>query len=222
MQTPLRFVANGTHRGTAWCYMAPNGRSQQRRVEAVNFRETSIPGVVVFAPTPHRDERGFFSRTFDAAVARQAGVDPDSFLQDSISRSRLGVIRGLHTRVGRGEGKLVRCSSGAVFDVVVDLRPGSPTFGQWLSFDLDGDNQVSVYIPAGCAHGFQALADPADVAYRIDREHDPAENLTIAHDDPDLAIPWPLAATILSEADRAAQPMAALGGQLRRIAARTP
>ena len=222
MQTPLRFVANGTHGGTAWCYMAPNGRSQQRRVEAVDFRETSIPGVVVFAPTPHRDERGFFSRTFDAAVARQAGVDPDSFLQDSISRSRLGVIRGLHTRVGRGEGKLVRCSSGAVFDVVVDLRPGSPTFGQWLSFDLDGDNQVSVYIPAGCAHGFQALADPADVAYRIDREHDPAENLTIAHDDPDLAIPWPLAATILSEADRAAQPMAALGDQLRRIAARTP
>jgi dTDP-4-dehydrorhamnose 3,5-epimerase len=202
--------------------MAPNGRSQQRRVEAVDFRETSIPGVVVFAPTPHRDERGFFSRTFDAAVARQAGVDPDSFLQDSISRSRLGVIRGLHTRVGRGEGKLVRCSSGAVFDVVVDLRPGSPTFGQWLSFDLDGDNQVSVYIPAGCAHGFQALADPADVAYRIDREHDPAENLTIAHDDPDLAIPWPLAATILSEADRAAQPLAALGDQLRRIAARTP
>jgi dTDP-4-dehydrorhamnose 3,5-epimerase len=222
MQTPLRFVANGTHGGTAWCYMAPNGRSQQRRVEAVDFRETSIPGVVVFAPTPHRDERGFFSRTFDAAVARQAGVDPDSFLQDSISRSRLGVIRGLHTRVGRGEGKLVRCSSGAVFDVVVDLRPGSPTFGQWLSFDLDGDNQVSVYIPAGCAHGFQALADPADVAYRIDREHDPAENLTIAHDDPDLAIPWPLAATILSEADRAAQPLAALGDQLRRIAARTP
>ena len=222
MQTPLRFVANGTHGGTAWCYMAPNGRSQQRRVEAVDFTETSIPGVVVFAPTPHRDERGFFSRTFDAAVARQAGVDPDSFLQDSISRSRLGVIRGLHTRVGRGEGKLVRCSSGAVFDVVVDLRPGSPTFGQWLSFDLDGDNQVSVYIPAGCAHGFQALADPADVAYRIDREHDPAENLTIAHDDPDLAIPWPLAATILSEADRAAPPMAALGDQLRRIAARTP
>lgn len=197
-------------------------RRNQRRDNAVEFRETSIPGVVVFVPSPHRDERGFFSRTFDAEVARQAGVDPDSFVQDSFSRSRLGVIRALHTRIGRGEGKLVRCSSGAVFDVVVDLRPGSAVFGEWLSFDLDGDSQVSVYIPAGCAHGFQALTDPADVAYRIDREHDPAENLTIAHDDPDLAIPWPLAAGVLSEADRAAQPMAALGDQLRRIGATTP
>ena len=217
METSLRFVANGTHGGTAWCYMSANSRSQQRRDDAVEFRETSIPGVVVFAPTRHSDERGFFSRTFDAAVARRSGVDPDSFVQDSISRSRLGVIRGLHTRIGRGEGKLVRCSWGAVFDVVVDLRPGSPAFGEWLSFDLDGESQVSVYIPAGCAHGFQALTDPADVAYRIDREHDPAENLTIAHDDPDLAIPWPLAASVLSESDRAAQPMAALGDQLRRI-----
>ena len=188
----------------------------------VDFRTTSIPGVVVFAPSPHRDERGFFSRTFDAAVARKVGVDPESFVQDSISRTRIGVIRGLHTRVGRGEGKLVRCSAGAVFDVVVDLRPGSPAFGQWLSFDLDGDSQESVYIPAGCAHGFQALTDPADVSYRIDREHDPAENLTIAHDDPDLGIPWPMAATVLSETDRAAQPMAALGDQLRRIAPTTP
>jgi dTDP-4-dehydrorhamnose 3,5-epimerase len=202
-------------RGVTWLRTA---EAQQRRDDAVEFRETSIPGVVVFAPSPHRDERGFFSRTFDAAVARRAGVDPDSFVQDSISRSRLGVIRGLHTRVGRGEGKLVRCSSGAVFDVVVDLRPGSPAFGRWLSFDLDGESQVSVYIPAGCAHGFQALTDPADVAYRIDREHDPTENLTIAHDDPDLAIPWPLAASVLSESDRAARPMAALGDQLRRIA----
>jgi dTDP-4-dehydrorhamnose 3,5-epimerase len=200
--------------------MASNGRSQGR-VEAVDFRKTSIPGVVVFAPSPHRDERGFFSRTFDAAVARQAGVDPGSFVQDSISRTRVGVIRGLHTRIGRGEGKLVRCSAGAVFDVVVDLRPGSPAFGQWLSFDLDGDSQESVYIPAGCAHGFQALTDPADVSYRIDRDHDPSENLTIAHDDPDLGIPWPMAASVLSEGDRAAQPMAALGDQLRRIAPTT-
>ncbi len=183
----------------------------------MEFRETSIPGLVVFVPSPHHDERGFFSRTFDADVARQAGVDPDSFVQDSISRSRLGVIRGLHTRIGRGEGKLVRCSSGAVFDVVVDLRPGSPAFGEWLSFDLDGDRQVSVYVPAGCAHGFQALTDLADVSYRIDREHDPAENLTIAHDDPDLAIPWPLPVGLLSESDRVARPISALGDQLCRI-----
>ena len=180
---------------------------------------TEIPGVVVFAPTPHRDHRGFFSRTFDAAMARAGGVDPDAFVQDSMSRSRRGVVRGLHVRVGQGEAKLVRCSSGAVFDVVVDLRPGSPTFGRWLSFDLDGDTQRSVYIPPGCAHGFQALTEPADTSYRIAREHDPSEDLTIAHDDPTLAIPWPLEVTAMSEADANALPLSSLGEQLRRIEA---
>jgi len=188
----------------------------------MHFTETHIPAVLVFVPTPYRDDRGFFSRTFDAAVARQAGLDPDSFVQDSLSRSRRGVIRGLHIRVGRGEGKLVRCSSGAVFDVVVDLRPNSPAYRQWLSFDLDGDSQTSVYVPPGCAHGFQALTDPADTSYRINREHDPAEDLTIAHDDPDLAIDWPLPVTIMSGVDRQASPMSALEEQLRRMEALVP
>ena len=110
------------------------------------------------------------------------------------------MIRGLHLRVGAGESKLVRCSSGAICDVVVDLRPWSPTYRQWLSFDLDGDSQRSIYIPAGCAHGFQALTEPADTAYRIDREHDPSEDLTIAYDDPELAVPWPLPVTLMSDA----------------------
>jgi dTDP-4-dehydrorhamnose 3,5-epimerase len=109
-----------------------------------------------------------------------------------------------------------------VFDVVVDLRPDSPEFGRWLSFDLDGDSQRSVYIPAGCAHGFQALTDPADTSYRIDREHDPAEDLTIAYDDPTLAIPWPLEVTAMSDADAAAQPLSELQAQLRRIRAGDP
>ena len=183
---------------------------------------TVIPGVVVFEPTPHRDHRGFFSRTFDASAALAAGVDPGAFVQDSMSRSRRGVVRGLHVRVGRGEAKLVRCSSGAVFDVVVDLRPESPEFGRWLSFDLDGDTQRSVYIPAGCAHGFQALTDPADTAYRIDREHDPSEDVTIAHDDPTLAIPWPLPVTAMSDADAHAVPLSALGRELRRIEVALP
>src|SRR4029453_6257006 len=138
----------------------------------------SIPGVIVFTPQPHIDRRGFFSRTFDSEVARRAGVDPAAFVQDSMSRSAKGVVRGLHVRVGDGENKLVRCSAGAIFDVVVDLRPASPTFRQWLSFDLNGDNQRSVYIPAGCAHGFQALTEPADTSYRIDSEHDASEDLT--------------------------------------------
>ena len=170
----------------------------------MNVEKTNIPGVLLFTPTPHRDERGFFSRTFDARAAADAGVDPDSFVQDSLSRSHRGVVRGLHLRTGRGEAKLVRCSSGAIYDVVVDLRPGSPTFGRWQGFDLDGETQASVFIPAGCAHGFQSLSEPADTAYRITREHDPSEDLTISFRDPDLAIPWPLPPQHMSPRDSAA------------------
>jgi dTDP-4-dehydrorhamnose 3,5-epimerase len=177
----------------------------------------SIPGVIVFTPQPHVDRRGFFSRTFDSQVARRAGIDPTAFVQDSVSRSAKGVIRGLHLRVGAGENKLVRCSAGAIFDVVVDLRPSSPTYRQWLSFDLDGDGQRSVYIPAGCAHGFQALTEPADTSYRIDREHDPSEDLTIAYDDPELAVPWPLPVTLMSESDRQARPLQQLSMELSSI-----
>jgi dTDP-4-dehydrorhamnose 3,5-epimerase len=179
----------------------------------------SIPGVIVFTPQPHIDRRGFFSRTFDAHVARRAGIDPAAFVQDSMSRSARGVIRGLHVRIGDGENKLVRCSAGAIYDVVVDLRPSSPTFRQWLSFDLDGDNQRSIYIPAGCGHGFQALTEPADTSYRIDREHDPSEDLTIAYDDPELAVPWPLAVTTMSNSDRMAGPLRLLADRLSAIRA---
>jgi dTDP-4-dehydrorhamnose 3,5-epimerase len=169
---------------------------------------SAIPGLLVFTPTPHADRRGFFTRTFDADVARAAGLDPDGFVQDSMSRSHRGVVRGLHLRSGRGEAKLVRCSYGAIYDVVVDLRDDSPAYGRWESFKLTGDNQVSVYIPAGCAHGFQALTEPADTTYRIDRTHDPAEDVTIAHDDPSLAIPWPLPVELQSDRDRQAPTLA--------------
>jgi dTDP-4-dehydrorhamnose 3,5-epimerase len=183
----------------------------------MRFEQTTIPGLVVFTPEPHRDERGFFTRTFDAAVAREAGIDPAAFLQDSVSRSRRGVIRGLHVRVGAGEAKLVRCSSGAIFDVVVDLRPGSPAFRRWLSFDLADEPQRSIYVPPGCAHGFQALTETADTSYRIDRPHDPSEDLTIAFDDPELAIAWPEPPTVMSANDRSAPPMSELRDRLDRI-----
>jgi len=169
-----------------------------------------VAGALLFRPVPHADERGFFSRTFDAAVARAAGIDPGAFIQDSVSRSGRGVLRGLHLRRGRGEAKLVRCSYGEVFDVIVDLRPASPTYRNWESFRLRGDEQVSVYIPAGCAHGFQALTEPADVSYRIDREHDPSEDVTIAHDDLELGIPWPVPVTAMSERDRKAPALASV------------
>jgi dTDP-4-dehydrorhamnose 3,5-epimerase len=171
------------------------------------MRVTPVPriaGALLFVPAPHADERGFFSRTFDAEVVRGSGINPDGFAQDSQSRSVRGVVRGMHVRGGAGEAKLVRCSYGAIFDVIVDLRPGSPTYRNWESFELRDTEQVSLYVPAGCAHGFQALTDPADVCYRIDRPHDPAEDVSIAFDDPELGIPWPLPVTVMSERDRRA------------------
>ena len=168
-----------------------------------------IDGALLFRPDPHVDERGFFCRTFDADVLRAAGIDPTAFVQHSLSRSGRGVVRGLHVRRGNGEAKLVRCSYGAILDVIVDLRPVSPTYRNWESFELRDDEQVSLYVPAGCAHGFQALTDPADVSYGIDRPHDPAEDVTIAFDDPELAIPWPLPVTAMSQRDRLARPLAA-------------
>ena len=173
---------------------------------SVLFRASPAP--CCSGPTPHVDERGFFCRTFDADVIREAGLDPAAFIQHSLSRSVRGVVRGLHVRRGDGEAKLVRCSYGAIFDVVVDLRPASPTYRNWESFELRDDEQVTLYVPAGCAHGFQALTDTADVSYMIDRAHDPAEDVSIAFDDPDLAIPWPLPVTVMSTRDRRARPLA--------------
>ena len=167
-----------------------------------------ISGALLFRPAPHVDERGFFSRTFDAESVRAAGIDPAGFVQDSLSRSVRGVVRGMHVRRGAGEAKLVRCSYGGIFDVIVDLRPTSPTYGNWESFELRDDEQVSLYVPAGCAHGVQALTDPADVSYRIERPHDPAEDVSIAFDDPELAIPWPLPVTTMSQRDQRALPLA--------------
>jgi dTDP-4-dehydrorhamnose 3,5-epimerase len=182
---------------------------------------TSIPGLLTFTPTPIRDERGFFCRTYDVDVARAAGLDQDSFVQDSLSRSVLGVVRGLHLRLGRGEGKMVRCSSGRVFDVVVDLRPGSSAYRTFVSFELDGDKQNSIFIPPGCAHGHQTLTTIADTSYRIDRAHDASEDLTIAWNDPELAIPWPLPVTVMSEKDASAPRLAALTTELGRVLATT-
>jgi dTDP-4-dehydrorhamnose 3,5-epimerase len=171
-----------------------------------------IAGAYLFEPTPHVDDRGFFCRTFDKDVVRSVGIDPDAFLQDSVSRSAYAVLRGMHLRSGLGEAKLVRCSYGRVFDVIVDLRPNSPTHMNQKHLELSGDTQVTLYVPAGCAHGFQALTDPADVSYRIDRAHDPAEDVTIVFDDAELAIPWPLPPLRMSERDRAAPSLAvALG-----------
>lgn len=170
----------------------------------MEVRTSEIDGVLVFVPTPHHDDRGLFTRTFDTAIAAEHGVDLGALAQDSQSRSRLGTIRGLHGRGGRGEAKLVRAAHGAVLDVLVDARPGSATFGTVASFRLDDVDFHHLYVPAGLLHGFQALTDVADVCYRIDRPHAPGDDQAVAHDDPDLAIAWPLAVTAISDRDRGA------------------
>lgn len=165
---------------------------------------TPLDDVLVFRPSPHRDDRGFFSRTFDAEVAAAHGLDPGAFVQDSQSRSEHGTLRGLHGRGGEGEAKLVRCARGAILDVIVDARPTSPTFGRHGAFRLDDEDLRVLYVPRGFLHGFQVLSDLADICYRIDRPHDPSEDLSVRYDDPDLAIAWPMAAGVLSARDREA------------------
>lgn len=172
----------------------------------MRIESTQLADVLIMTPSPFRDERGLFTRTFDATIfdahLGRPGVSA-TFVQDSQSRSGKGVIRGMHGRLGRGEAKLVRCAHGAVHDVLVDIRPGSATFGRQQSFLLDDNDFRHLYIPPGFLHGFQALTDMADVCYRIDRPHDPTDDISVAFDDPELAIDWPQAVTTVSDRDRA-------------------
>ena len=169
------------------------------RVETADLSD-----VLLFRPEPRRDERGFFTRTFDADVAAAHGLDPASYAQESQSRSGHGTMRGLHGRAGAGEAKLVRCARGAVLDVIVDARPSSPTYGRHQGFRLDDEQFRMLYVPRGFLHGFQVLSEVADICYRIDRPHDPTEDLSVRYDDPDLGIAWPLPVDILSPRDQAA------------------
>lgn len=170
----------------------------------MQVRQCEIDGVQLFIPTLHHDDRGLFTRTFDAALAAHAGLDPAAFVQDSQSRSRQGAIRGMHGRNGHGEAKLVRCARGAIHDVLVDARPGSRTFGTVMSMVLDDEAFGHLYVPPGLLHGFQALTEQADVCYRIDREHDPSEDVAVHYNDPDLSIHWPLPVTAISQRDSTA------------------
>ena len=170
----------------------------------MRVESTDLSDVLLFRPSPHRDERGFFTRTFDADVAAAHGLEPATYVQDSQSRSTLGTVRGLHGRGGDGEAKLVRCARGAILDVLVDARPTSPTYGRHQVFRLDDEDFCLLHVPRGFLHGFQVLTDEADICYRIDRPHDPTEDLSVRYDDPELAITWPMAARGLSPRDRSA------------------
>jgi dTDP-4-dehydrorhamnose 3,5-epimerase len=163
---------------------------------------TDIEGLVVLEPTPHRDERGYFTRTMDVNILTEAGIDPASFKQENQSRSYQGVVRGLHGRSNKGEAKLVRCAHGAVLDIAIDARPGSATFGEVRTFVLDDQVNRQVYIPRGFLHGYQALTSVTDFCYRIDDFYGPGEDVTVAFNDPDLAVVWPAPITIVSDRDR--------------------
>lgn len=177
-----------------------------------------LPGLTVIEPDVHGDERGFFSETYRRSWHEQAGIPAtDEFVQDNHSRSVRGVVRGLHFHVGPGVAKLVRCGRGRIFDVAVDLRRGSPTYGQWEGVELDGESLRELYVPVGFAHGFCALSDVADVLYKQSAYHDPAVERGIAWNDPDVAIAWPLPddQLIVSVRDSAAP-------SLRDVAAELP
>jgi dTDP-4-dehydrorhamnose 3,5-epimerase len=180
----------------------------------MRVRPGELAGTLVFEPTPVRDERGFFTRTFDAEVAADAGLDPASLVQDSQSRSTYATVRGLHLRTDGGEGKLVRCAYGRVYDVAVDLRPLSPTFLKWQGVVLDDEDHRSVWLPRGLAHGFQVLSEVADICYRIDRPYAPGVEATVRWDDPVLGVVWPLPAGTMSVKDQAALPFAEVAAEL--------
>jgi len=168
------------------------------------FAPTGIAGLFTLRLDWHRDQRGGFVRVFDTEVFAGHGL-PDTYVQTNLSiTDRAGTVRGLHfQRAPAAETKLVRCLRGALFDVVVDLRPASPTRWQWRSFDLRGHDDTLLVVPPGCAHGFQALADDTEVLYQMSAAYAPELAGGVRHDDPALAIAWPLPVTLLSARDAA-------------------
>jgi dTDP-4-dehydrorhamnose 3,5-epimerase len=167
----------------------------------MRFSETNIPGVVVIEPDVHRDARGYFLETFHARKYAAAGI-PEVFVQDNHSCSTRGILRGLHMQLRKPQGKLIRVVEGEIWDVAVDVRPASSTCGQWTAEVLSASNFKQLYVPPGCAHGFCVLSDTAQVEYKCTELYDPADEVGIAWDDPDLAIPWPIAEPLLSDRDR--------------------
>jgi dTDP-4-dehydrorhamnose 3,5-epimerase len=158
----------------------------------MNIITTNLPGVIVIEPKVYVDKRGFFLETFREDVLLQAGINAH-FVQDNHTRSSQGVLRGLHYQMTQTQGKLVRVAAGSVFDVVVDVRSGSPTFVQWYGTELNEDNIKMIYVPPGFAHGFVVLSETADFIYKCTDYYHPESEQGIAWDDPDLNIDWPIA-----------------------------
>jgi dTDP-4-dehydrorhamnose 3,5-epimerase len=177
--------------------------------------DTRLDGPVLVRPVVHGDERGFFHETYRRNVYSDLGI-PDEFVQDNHSRSGRAIVRGMHFQVGNGAAKLVRCARGAILDVVVDIRRGSPTFGEWEAFELTDENFHQMYCPVGFAHGFCVLSDQADVMYKQSAYYADELERGISYADPDVAIAWPEGLDLKPSRRDAAAP------RLREIEAELP
>lgn len=170
----------------------------------IEVTPTEIPAVKVVKTAKFTDDRGFFSESYSRGMWAAAGLAME-FIQDNLSNSRKGTVRGLHYQIApAGMGKLVRCLRGGVFDVAVDVRTGSPTFGKYVARELNEENGLSLWVPAGFAHGFVALADDSLVLYKCDAQHSPAHERAISYMCPKIGIAWPMTPTVVSPKDAAA------------------
>lgn len=179
--------------------------------------EVRIAGPLIIEPTVHGDARGFFTETYREQWHAESELPTeDRFVQENHSRSSFGVVRGMHFQVGAGVAKLVRCARGRIVDVVVDLRRGSPTYGEWVPVELDDEGMRELYVPVGFAHGFCVLSDVADVLYKQTAYYDAEVERGIAYDDPDVGIEWPLPAgqLLVSERDASAPRLSELADEL--------
>jgi dTDP-4-dehydrorhamnose 3,5-epimerase len=193
------------------------GQSSGYPLAPMRVLPTRLAGLVVIEPAVYSDERGFLSETYRRQWHAEAGIpEEDLFVQENHSRSTRGVLRGMHFQVGDGVAKLVRCARGRVLDVGVDLRRGSPTYGQWAAVELDDESMHELYVPVGFAHGFCVLSETADVLYKQTAYYDPSLERGIAWDDPDVGIDWPLPVheMIVSERDRTAPRLREVAGEL--------
>jgi dTDP-4-dehydrorhamnose 3,5-epimerase len=174
----------------------------------MNVIPTEIPDVLIVEPRVFRDPRGFFKETYQRNRYAEAGIGAD-FVQDNISQSRCGTLRGLHFQVQHPQAKLVQALSGRIFDVAVDLRPNSPTFGRWVGTELNDENHHQMFVPAGFAHGFCVMSDAADLFYKCSDFYYPEHERTLLWNDPDVGIRWPLEIEpVLSDKDRRGTPLA--------------
>ncbi len=172
----------------------------------MQFHRTALPGVILVEPDVHGDHRGFFVETYHLDRYVAGGIS-EPFVQDNHSKSKRGTLRGLHAQYRKPQGKLVRAVEGEIFDVAVDARPHSPTFGRWVGELLSADNHRQLYIPAGFVHGFCVLSDSAQVEYKCTDFYDQGHELTVIWNDPEIAIEWPIETPILSQKDAEGKPL---------------